>query len=391
MRIKLLLLVWVIVLSGCWVSLEEPEPEALPDYYTEINQSETIEGVTVDVRWAYVTDQQGVIGLSVTLEDSEGNPQFINVRRTPNLSLRFLEENGLAVVNGYQISTGSYNEEIALEFYFTKNIELPNRLNFTLELAFNEIPTAASRPLTPIDYFESTVTFLQVIGKNPPERVAQLLELAARLLPGVTGGGYAGAISGVFGSEESMTVPEDGVGVFTFDFSLPVNRADTVEPNITVTSQNIPITLERVTVSPTEVEALACMTLAPDARAWQLEARLVAEGVDPRWIGNSTRYYVEDDPRRCYILLIPLREPLVANPFTIQITSIEDFDVKYEDWLKIQRLVEDDGITIDLSDGVSIQYPTGFFEIPDPKPLNDAKVETGYRIEGDWSFEVTLP
>lgn len=386
----MLFVVWL--LSACFVAV--PADEELADYQIPIDQSQNVDDVTVNLRWAYSEGGRITVGLSPLVADETGKMQPLEYK---GIEARLREANGAFIGYSREGSIDTRQNEMMLVFELPPEVQLPETLDLVLEVVFPTQPEAALSIPTWVDYVETGVELLR-LNTIPRwhQRAIALIDYTRQQFPRLLftvsvvsfrtmGGAYQLGITEVL----AMPVPEEGVGVFTFAFSLPVRDVIEVTVKETINAAEIPITLERVSIAPSAVEAFVCVTLAPDGRGWELDLELLAN--DQHYPGYGTRFYVADDPRRCFNIFFNLPMPIDASEYTLKIQALEDYDVSYEDWLKIQRMVKDDGITITLNDfggGISFRYPPGQ---ETDAPLNAAKVELGYRIEGDWTFVVELP
>ncbi len=95
--------------------------------------------------------------------------------------------------------------------------------------------------------------------------------------------------------EQFEAMKEKPEGIFTFDFSIAlVDEQRVLETQMRVTDQNIAVTLERVTVSPSQTRVIVCFLTPDPARQWTAIPQLTtAEGEVPG--GGGVRPFLDGD------------------------------------------------------------------------------------------------
>jgi hypothetical protein len=192
----------------------------------EINMSQTVDGVTVNVERAYADTHRIVVAF--TTQSTDGKRYVVN-------PILFAGTNGT-----------SFRQE-----------------------------SASGRNIAPEDMQGSTA-----------------------LLPGEGGMVYSFFVNGINGSpsalnvrlvltatdERSMTLPEEGIGPFTFEFSMPFTTGRTVEVDQMQQADGTTATLKRITIAPSGTTAVVCLDSVYKGPDWHLDAQLqLADGRTIRW------------------------------------------------------------------------------------------------------------
>lgn len=342
---------------------------------TELNLSQTVDNVTVTLLWAYADDTQISIEFETHFTDENGT-SYQATGDTP-INARLLDGEGHLLFR-YPVGTrtDSNIRPMRVTFELTPELaaRLPDQLDLQFEMVFEEKPR--TRTFLDIFFNGARTSGRGSFGGKPiaPESTAEA---------------------------EPMTVPEGGVGAFSYRFSLPLLRALAIEPNMTVTHQGVPITINRVTVAPSKTEFEVCLDTSAlqnaDGVFWNMETTLEADGViDYAW--GPTGGPFGRSPIKCGLLTFNLFLPEYPASLKLTVNSLDNQETGFEEWEKQIKLLAEVGVKAEIQyrdSGNSIIYP----DLPrvyewyseDRETLHVALVKIGYRIEGPWTFDVKLP
>lgn len=342
---------------------------------TELNLSQTVDNVTVTLLWAYADDTQITIEFETHFTDENGT-SFQATGDTP-FNARLLDGEGhLLFRYPVRTRTDSNIRPTRATFELTPELaaRLPDQLDVQFELIFDEEPR--------------TRTFLDIFFNG------------ARTSGGASFGGKPIAPEST-AEAEPMTVPEGGVGPFSYRFSLPLRRALFIEPNMTVTHQDVPITINRVTVAPSKTEFEVCLDTSAlqnaDRVFWNMDTTLEADGViDYAW--GPTGGPFGRSSIKCGLLTFNLFLPEYPASLKLTVNSLDNQESGFEEWEKQIKLLAEVGVKAEIrttDGGSSLVYPDlpGVYEwdSEDRETLHAALVKIGYRYEGPWVFDVKLP
>lgn len=331
---------------------------------TPLNLSQTIDGVTVTLKWAYADGSQLAMEYETIITDAEGKVYY--PRSDTPITMRILDETGRVVnkhPNRFDASTQS--EPVLMAFDFPRWLKLDGSKTFTVEIAFNERPkvwTFLDSFLGRQDtYFSSSFGSRQLRPESTPE-------------------------------VEPLAVPEDGVGTFKFTFTLPVTPTIVLEPMQTVTVQGIPITLEYVAFTPTRTTARVCFDYTPEFKQLWYQAKLEmdVDGV-PVYFGGSSGFGVNGNKNRhCNERDFDVFFETYPEKLDIYVEALEFSSASSPElFLEVERILGEEYFDVELDeDGNVISYRYGN---PSDPEYQAALVAAGYRIEGPWTFDVKLP
>ena len=181
---------------------------------------------------------------------------------------------------------------------------------------------------------------------------------------------------------------------FVFTFQLDVHEALVVNPQQSVTANGLTMTLEQVTLAPSQIALSLCFDL-PDNRDWQPVVQLDVDGV----AGSLLGFYLTERPdlsetRRCADYDVSARVTPESQVLTVTVDSMQtSASFAPESLARAQEQLAEQGIEIEFKSGEGfldwdvISLPDGMSE----------EVVAGYvwpalceKFEGQWSFTVTL-
>lgn len=331
---------------------------------TPLNLSQTIEGVTVNLKWAYADGSQLAMEYETIITDDEG--KVYRPRSDTPIIMRILDETGRVVnkyPNRYDASTRA--EPVLIAFDLPRWLELDGSKTFTLEMAFNERPKVwtfldsfIGRPHT---FSSSTFGSRQIRPESTPE-------------------------------VEPLEVPDDGVGPFIFTFTLPVTPQVILEPMQTVTVQGVPITLEYVAFSPTRTTARVCFDYTPEFKelGYQANIEMDVEGVQVYFGGSSGFRSKENKSRHCNERNFDVFFETYPEHLDLYVEALEFITPSSPElFLEVERTLGEQYFDVEFDeDGNVVSYRFGN---PNDPEYRAALIEAGYRIEGPWVFDVKLP
>lgn len=192
---------------------------------------------------------------------------------------------------------------------------------------------------------------------------------------------------------------DNGLGPFGFEFTIPVSKEIVVEPQITEEVHGISITLESLSLAPSQSQAHLCIEL-PDAQDWQPKASITIKDTTVPYSGLSmTELPTSEDTVRCFDLSFDIFYD--SQPDTVIITvdklqlSTPKADALY--YAEVERiLLQVYGIDVDIQivpHGVTVD------EVSRPDGMTDEEfwgnVQQAYEdaspaVEGPWIFEVAV-
>ncbi len=210
---------------------------------TPLNLSQTVDGLTVNLQWVYADENRISIGYIVDGEGPLDSPAQDYYPMLPRLTDADGNEFPSAGGMGY---TGEGGEAAQVSSFDTSKVEaLPETLNLHLELSV-EIITQDTRA---------------TLNAQPTPA------------PGSTP---------VIQSRELGNSPFEGpYGPFTFDFSVSTRQSRIIDLDQTVTDQDVPITLKRVIIAPSQTRIEVCFDPPVDKEGgWALIAFLSINGSD---------------------------------------------------------------------------------------------------------------
>lgn len=203
----------------------------LAEMGTELDLSDTIDGYTVNLQWAYADGNRIAVGFTVTSSDGQEYANF-----TP-LEVALIDERGDGFTSIGGIGAGVENDVggYVLNFDARHIADPPEALQLRLKMTIEPIrliededaePTLSPHEQAGIEP-QDTTAMADVIDENDPRLV-------------------------------------DPIGSFIFEFNVPVHAAQTYSVNETQTVEDIPITLTNIRVAPSMTTATFCIPPSND-------------------------------------------------------------------------------------------------------------------------------
>lgn len=361
------LLLWVVVLLyGAAPGFAYQSTEPPGDGTTQLNLSQTLKGITVTVDSIYIDDQtirlhyeiigdkENVVKLAAKgdarLQDHQGN----------HFSPQGISKGSARTVDG------KYKAVFDLT-YQTQAYYRPG------QLMFNQ-PRIRYEAQGEIDLiFELTIDNAFVLNSLSAESTQEAAPLTPT--PGIT------------------ATPEPLL--FHFEFRVPFYSSTIIEPNQTVTVNDLAVTLQRIEISPNVIVLFVCYDL-DESSGWNLESPAVQ-------IDNQTLSYSMYNPYgRCDQLNYNFLYDGTPTTLTFEIpyfqtSTFSPYSVTQAQWDQIQPLVEAKGVKIDFVFDAN-GYVTNIANISAPDGVNiwevisEALYEEGFidRIDGPWKFTVEI-
>ena len=186
-------------------------------------------------------------------------------------------------------------------------------------------------------------------------------------------------------------------GPFGFIFGVPIYQPPIVKPVETRTVGEIAVTLQRVTVAPSETEVEVCYTI-PDAQDWQPWIELTVDGmVAPVSGGNYVDMPMLDDTERCIEQRFGVFVSDATRALTVSIarlqTSVPDDP---EAWQGLVAELGTHGIKAEAFPQRGTYFsiestPEGMTDAELAEIIDNARENLRQSVEGPWVFEVALP
>lgn len=343
-RVAAVLFVFVLVAATGYAVYRLQQPRSGLDgirtssLRTPINQSQTIDGVTVTLNWVYADTEQLVMSYSATVLDEAGTPQPIRYKDN-EIVYRLKSEEGEWIIPVWS-TVWMHGPEREIITSIEWVMENPFPQTFTFELVFNERPLPSQKT--------DGGQFIVRGDTIPPESTSE---------PG------------------QMAVPSEGVGPFRFNFNVTPASGVVLKVNQTAADQGYSITLHEIRITPSKAQVSYCFK----------------EDIDGEWgpafssLSNET--YSSSDMKSqlgdtdCFDASAGLFTPDLPKQLTFQVDAFERTDLTDADWQRIVEGVREKGGRID--------YSNGFLHSWD-QTLDEVKVELGYRILGDWTITVDV-
>lgn len=221
-------------------------------------------------------------------------------------------------------------------------------------------------------------------------------------------------LSVVLQEEQPGTIPpplslvpggDVGIGPFEFAFTIPVSKENRIDVDMTETEEvnDISITLKRISLAPSQTQALLCVEL-PDGRDWHPKASLTIDGVTVPVTGGGPggtpkAELSPDMTERCFGMGFDIFYD--SQPETVTITvdrlqlSIPEADPAF--YAEVERiLLEDYNIEADVE---IVPHGVRVDEVSRPEGMSDevfwqtvwqAQEDASPAVEGPWVFEVDV-
>ncbi len=373
LTLSFLLVLLIVVPTTFAQGVPEPDPivQAALDQglLTQIDQSQAVGDVTVTVNWAYVDTQKVMVNYTIVGAAAEvfgnpfRNPVVLRDGAGVSFSIATAQNVNIASPEEATFLTQFYNQGVieaddgtieVVDDYFHNGFEsVPESIDLQLELNYESFEIEDWMPI------DATASDYQV----------------------------------------GDTV--EGIGPFVFDFTVPVYDSIQLEPMQSVSVNDLEMTLETLSLTPTAAEARICYDM-PDERDWIPEASISIEGVAGQvtGMGITDMAQFENAERRCRNVSFDLFYNDEADNLTLSLdyltTSMAEGP---QDWERIEAVLAEEGIDIDVifsqgengGGGISIEE----VDVPDDFDLqaamNRAREKLGDRLAGPWVFEVELP
>lgn len=335
---------------------------------TDVNQTQTIDDVTVTLEWAYADAQRIAFGYSITAPEEN---IFYNTS-----DLRLYDDANSFVADGGGGGGGGGGVGRESQYVTSYNItfadDAPEELALHIDLTL-----------------------------NPMQMEADISGFGG----GSSGGGGGGSTEGgmvLSGTPEVM--PETGsgmtslpsVGPFQFAFTLPHYPAVEVTAEQTVESNDVTLTLKSVSVVPSMTTAELCYTL-PDGRDWSPVLTLHAGEVDSLVSGwGLNALPTSEDRERCVTYEFYAPYDYTPTTFTFAASELRT-SASYtpERAEQFQQMLAEQGVdvTITLANGEGFGYEITKQPDGDVGQLIQTAMETAFsdHYAGDWTFTVEIP
>lgn len=251
------------------------------DLVTPIDESQTIDGVTVTLDWAYADAHRIALAFTTTSEQDENNPLNYNPAVT-----KLVDDQGREFRPMFGGGGGAPGLQSANANFDASTITgSPDAVALTFEVFL--VPRPVSPPV-------------------PPD-AAPGSGGGGGWGGGGGGGGGAGDGSGSGGGSEGPVFPamEDAIGPFRFAFRVPFIPAVVIEPEQTVEANGIPITLASASITPSLTRITLCRPARQDIDVMMLPNGVLIAGEDevPRQsAGLEPMVVVRPDDTVCHLL-----------------------------------------------------------------------------------------
>jgi len=345
---------------------------------TDLNLSQTVDGVTLTLEWAYIDAHRVVMGYNIVAP--EGSPAGLSYSTDVHIydeANSFIGEGGGGGGGGGMGRTSQYQ--------FSYGIDFPNGLP-------DELTMHVDIDATP----------------NDP------------LPPGASGGGYgsgSGGGGGISGGEGDAALdplpeftPEPGVrmsmgmmptestvGTFAFTFTLPTYPAIELTPDQSVESNGLEVTLDRLSVAPSMTIAHLCYDL-PDGRDWTPALRLQ---VDDGAMLTANGWGVDtlpmpEDTRRCSSYSFYAPYIYAESTFTLSFTRLST-SASYtpERAEQFKEMLAAQGVEVNILEatGEGFNYEITSQPDGDVGALIQAAMDEAFQdhFEGEWVYTVPIP
>lgn len=336
------------------------------DLLTYIEESQTIDDVTVTLTWAYADEHRIALTYETTFDravvgDSIGMIDTTLIDKTTGTEIQSTFGGG---------GGGGSSDSTIAHFSATSNFltpqmnTLPEFLDLELHLTLGDPETA------PIAF-----------GAGG----------------GSGGGGGGGSVPP--GEPIPQNVPDNPIEPieFIFEFSVPLLPALKIEVDQTVEINGVAIQLQDVAITPSLTRAMICYTPPTDDQQWILVTTLQTEGMT--LVGNTNGFGMALDGMDCLQTeyLAPYSEQ--SSEWTLSIERLRTRLIYTpENEEQFIAAMEAKGFTDVVVNPGTIGEPMGFGfgmsseMIPAEQPilLEEAISEVTETIEGPWEFTITI-
>jgi hypothetical protein len=291
---------------------------------TNINQSQTIDDVTVTVKWAYADGVRAVVCAETVVDGSTNlyNPQDILF-----MARLYLWNAGIWINSSSELNINNNMCPLLFSFALPPDHTFPEQLNITFELIFPQRPRAAS-------LLERVFGGHVVVSRGG-------------------GGGSTKTISPE-STREVFPVPTEGIGVFTFNFNVSLLASVFVEPNKTISIAGIPITLESITLATSQTDVRMCIE-ASGYDDWQPQVALTVNEIHVPHPSFSSGGYRRRTERLCsdFRFDVFIREK--SDTVTITVEGLENrLSMGQEGYNRVRERAVELGATINANGSYTI-------------------------------------
>jgi hypothetical protein len=351
---------WVAAPGLAYQSTEPPR-----DGMTQLNLSQTIKGITVTVDSIYIDDQTIRLHYEIV-----GDKEAV-VKLAAKGDARLYDHQGnhfspQGLSKGFATTAdGKYKAVFDLT-YQTQAYYRPGQM-------FNQ-PRIRYEAQGEIDLiFELTIDNLFVLNSVSAESTQEVTPMTPT--PGIT------------------ATPEPLV--FHFEFRVPFYSSTIIEPNQTVTVNDLAVTLQRVEISPNVIVLFVCYDL-DESSGWNLEKPALQ--IDNQTLSFSMyNSYGTCDQLNYDFLYDGTPTTLTFEIPYFQNMAFSPYSVTQAQWDQIKPLVEAKGIKIDYVFDAN-GYVTNITNISAPADVDvwaiigETLYEDGFidRIDGPWKFTVEI-
>jgi hypothetical protein len=190
--------------------------------------------------------------------------------------------------------------------------------------------------------------------------------------------------------------PGNKIGSVVFDLTAPLYAGTTLETRQAQTVAGVAMTLESVTVTPSQTQARICYDL-PDSQDWQPVARLEIGGVPALLMGwGMTQRPTAEDVRRCFDATFDVFFDGDPAALTLTVDKLRTSEPEtWEYWEAVQAGLADHGIVIDLVMGGGryfdlVSVPEGMTDEQLGEIMQTVREGLLPAIDGPWVFAVDV-
>jgi hypothetical protein len=369
---------------------------------TQLNQSQTIDGITVKLNYAYADGSRILVNYSVSAVDAQGITRPVSADVLNKIQYRLRDSGNLMLIENimpdYQTDY-TYNQTMnTVSFNLPAGIPLPEQLDLNLEMVLSDKPGLIKDIWSPgqrLGEFIQVTKDLNIftLTNHIPQTTLSILRIFYVWLTPVPGRITSGitsfspvqlTLNPEYTAEPApLVTPNGGVGPFTFQIS-GVNTfwEVIVHPEQTVTLGEDTLTFEQLRITPTKIEVSLCLQANP-SKNWTIGNDIqltVGDQISNLW-GFNSRF----EGRPCYDLIFDVFTEQLPPSITL---SVSDFFVPFfsEVGQELIDRFDDPKIIARSADGQTWSY-----DLDNPQ-LRAALIEMGYLAdhEGDWKFIVDL-
>lgn len=388
-RVAAVIAIFVLVSAGGYalfqrnlVSKDIPQQRI-----TDIDETQTIEDVSVTLTWAYADAHR--LALAYSME----YPQLDNFVNSPVVTLKtadgleFMPAFGGGGGGGGGSNIPNYSESIIN--YDTSTIEdSPESIDLILTLDFSA------------EAIQSTQNMMPMGGGGGGGNMPPVSGTESESMP--SGGGGGGSSSGGGGGSTPPEFATPDISqiidrVFTFEFTLPFYQALEVVPTEnTIESNGVTITVDNIRYTPSLTKFDMCYNM-PDDEQWGAQIQIVTDSEDSPFYTRQvipTDTFLDDRP--CFDVSATAAIPDNADEFVIDIMYLSQFimPITSEAARAEEAYFAELGYIIEIDEDPH-GYSVDFIAFPDDVDELDGegfvRANLFYkRYEGDWTFIVPL-